>query len=76
MDGFACYPLSATVETTSVLNRVETEAASHPAITISKYHGCTLGYSAWDLHLANNNNAMTTLVKHSTHILCYTNLGV
>ena len=62
MYGFAYYPLPASVETTSVLLGVDTEAASHPAITISKYHGLTLGYSAWDLHLANNNNAMTTLV--------------
>ena len=63
MYGFACYPLPATVETKSVSLGVDTEAASHPAITIALH---CMGYSVWIPHLANNNdNAMTmTLVNN------------
>ena len=44
MYGFACYPPPATVETTSVLLGVDTEAASHLPITMALHWATVHGF--------------------------------
>ena len=44
MYGYDCYPLPASVETKSVSLGVDTEAASHPAITIALHWATVHGF--------------------------------